>query len=475
MELRIVAAAVRRGAALIALLAIVLAGAGAVAVRMLDQTYRASATLLLDPTAVLVPGEDAAVGDPERYVDSQLRVLGSAALAERAAGSVTGLSAEDVRSALTLTQITGSDVVDVTAEAATPTAARDIANAVADAYVTSRDEESSAAREAQTVALDAQIAALQGRLAPAPDAASTSQQLLSDQIADLQGQRNALALPTATQDRTAVLDPATEPTSSESPSAILGALAGGLAGLLLGLMIAAFREARRPHVMGAGDTRAVLGRPPVAEFVVGRRRRDHGDGRALGASAIRPATTLAATVTGAPAAHAPRRVVVCGAGAARGSGEVATALAVALARQGARVAFVALADGDGLRDGSADAPARPGGDPAWRQDDVLGEPRLAVWRPRAEHGIPTGESVRELLKDLAGDLDVVVLHAPPVLASSLGTQTAAHADGLVLAVTPGVDHEDDLALAHQTVLGTGVAVYPVLVRPRRSPRDLVRL
>jgi capsular polysaccharide biosynthesis protein len=470
VELRIVAAAARRWAAFIVLLGIVTAVIAVVGLGSLDQRYRASATLLLDPTAVLVPGQQVATGDPERYVDSQLRVLSSAALAERAAAELSGASVEDVQEALSLTQITGSDVVDVSAEAATPEEARDIANAVADAYVAGRSEESTGARQAQVEALDAQIADLQLGLLPStgPEAGSPGQQLLADQIADLQTQRNALGLPTATQDRTAVLDPATTPTASEAPSSVLVALAGGLVGLLAGTMLATLQEARHPHVMSAADAHGVLGLPVVAEFAFGRTGRRAR--RAVAADVVRPsrgslrrAATLAATVTGVPAAHEPRRLAVCGTSDSAESWQVATALSVALARQGARVALVPLT-GDPAGGAGQDAAAAGDRTTEWTYADSA-EHAVTVWRQRTSDGVPPAHAVTDLLAQLPSDYDVAVLHVPPVLQSPLATQVAADADRLVLTIVAGDERMDDLELAHRTLAGTGVPVHPVMVRP----------
>ncbi|WP_298459302.1 hypothetical protein [uncultured Cellulomonas sp.] len=468
MELGIVAAAVRRWSVLILVLGLVGALGAVVVAGTLDERYRASATLLLDPTAVLVPGQRIATGDPERYVDSQLRVLTSAALAERAAAELSGTSAQDVQDALTLTQITGSDVVDVTAEAQTAEAARDLANAVAFAYVTTRGEESSSARQEQIQALDSQIADLESSLSPAavPDSASSAQQLLADQIADLQSQRNALVLPTAVQDRTAVIDPAIAPTSSQTPSTLLVALGGAALGLLAGAILATVREAQHPHVMGPADAQSLLDTASVVDITVDRGRRPgaaagtrHGRDGSPGGG-----TSLAATISGGLAGSSPRRLAVCGVADASASWDVAVSLGDALARQGERVALVALAHATAAAGGPAGRAATGDHAAKWTRADG-GRSGMSVWRPTSAEPL-SAEEVRDHVADVSGDHDAVVVQAPPVLHSPLVAHLAADVDAVLLAVVAGAERNDDLLLAHRTLIGRGAPVHPVLVRLR---------
>ena len=85
MELRLLLAAIRRGAVILVLALAVGIALGFAAYRELPRHYTASSTLLIDSGAILIPGQQPYTGDPERYISDQQSILGGQAIADQVA------------------------------------------------------------------------------------------------------------------------------------------------------------------------------------------------------------------------------------------------------------------------------------------------------------------------------------------------------------------------------------------------------
>jgi len=160
VEVRLLISALRRRLLLILTIGIVGGLAGVTYAQGDEGVYEATAQLLLDPTAVVVPGAQQFTGDPERFVGGQIGVLRNRAMATRAAEAI-GVSVDEVGETLTVERVVGSDVVEVIGRADNPELARDVANAVAVSYVAQRREQSAASVSAQLTAVEEEIAAAQ--------------------------------------------------------------------------------------------------------------------------------------------------------------------------------------------------------------------------------------------------------------------------------------------------------------------------
>jgi Mrp family chromosome partitioning ATPase len=465
VELKVFVSALRRGLVPILLLTVLGGLWGGVVRGLLPERYEATASLLLDPLAVTVPGEDPFSGDPERYVSGQLRILESAALVERAAQAVPGVDVETLQDSLELTHVVGSDIVDITATADRAEVARDVANALATTYVEDRRAASQAAVTAQLDAVNAQIAELEGSLPAAGPQDSAARQVLATRLEQLLGERAALASPAVVKDVTALVDPARLPTAPERVSLPVAVAGGALVGAFLALAAVSILEARSPHVVTRSHAEVVLGRPVLVTFSKTRGKR-----RRRLARLLPEAQTLAASIAGAPAEGKRRVVAVCSSTRSAGNSTVAAAVAAAFAQQGSHVALLPLDDGrahallPAVGEAEAvDADLR-GSAGGWTLHEA-DRPGVTVVQRPVEWGQPQFEEVLALTRALPEEHDVVVLDVPPVLESPLGAQLSRWVDDVVLVVPVPEQKEPDLALTQESLgLGSGVRTHAVLNR-----------
>jgi len=456
VELRLVVAALRRRALVVAaaaLLGLLLAG---VLLALKTGPYEATASLLLDPLAVTTPLQEPSSGDPERFVDGQLRVLASGELAGQVAQKLPGTDAASVRGAVVLAHVTGSDIVDVTARADSAAGARDTANTLVNTYVEQRRSQARSALKAQQDDLDKRVTAVQKQLATLGRPADAGeQQVVLAQYQDLLEQRRTLLAPGATSDKTAVVDPAEEGvrTRLPGPATLLGGL---VLGALAGLALAIAREGRSPHVSGRPDVERVLGLPAVAVFPRGPRGR-RGSQR-VSDSVAPAASALASVVAVLPALGKRRLVGVCSARPGAGSPNVAMGMAVSFSRQGLEVVVV--------RAGRASR----GEDHAYGRDEA-GRLRLqpssfdgvsVLWLEGSQ-GVPWHEEVRSAVPELPAGSDVVVVDLPPVLVDPVAVVLASWWDDLVLVVPVPDERQQDLELVREMLAGkSDLRLHPVV-------------
>ncbi|WP_138757898.1 hypothetical protein [Modestobacter altitudinis] len=434
MELQLLAQAVRRSFVLIVTCVVLGAALGTAAWRLLPAGYEASAVLVMDSTAVTVPGQAPFAGDPERYVTGELESLQSFSAATAAAQLLDpSPTARQVLSDLRLSHVTGSDVVTVTAAADSPADAVALANAVVDSYVDRRAEAAQSALDGQRAALQDQAGELTDRLADealSPSLASA----LQTQYAQVASDLAELSLPGAVRDATRVADGAREAAAVRPvslPLSVLGAAA--LCGLVA-LLVAVTRAVRRPRVAGEWRVEELTGRPVEAVFRRAGRRPGRG---------VAPATRLVALMEPVEPEDSPLVISVCDAGAARGRSAVVSALASRLAAEGRRVVAV--------------TPRRPGdrplvpqaelavhGDRGW-QSGTVGTGVTVFSHP--EPGELTAEDFVKALPDWSNGADVVLVDAGSLLDSTFAGAAVRASGRAVLVVPVGDQVEADLRLA----------------------------
>lgn len=228
-----------------------------------------------------------------------------------------------------------------------------------------------------------------------------------------------------------------------------------LLGLLLGLIVAALgalaRLAFGRDVTDADAVIDVTGAPPIGTVVAVR---GAGAGQALivreqpQSAATECYRRLAATLQHHDLANPARSLVVAGVNKRSGGSNVAANLAVAVAEVGHRVVVVdadlrqpRLAESFGAAAAPGIAEALDGGMDVRPSFQPCGRGQLAV--------VPAGGSVanpgallgspatREFLQELTALADVVIIDAPPMLDVSDGTALAAVAEGVLLVVRYG--------------------------------------
>lgn len=453
MEVRLLIAALRRRLLLILTIGIVGGLAGVTYAQSDEGVYEATAQLLLDPTAVIVPGAQQFTGDPERFVGGQIGVLRSRATAERAAEAI-GVSVDEVSDALTVDRIVGSDVVDVIGQADNAELARDVANAVAASYVAQRREQSAASVAAQLAAVDEEIAAVQQQLAALPTTATTvnpRQQAIVSQYEQLLDRRLSLTAPGVIRDQSAVLDPARLPEEPQRLSPALAGAAGAALGLLLGTAFAVLLEGRRPHVTSRLQAEQLLGRPVRATFPSGGRRGDQD------AADRHSARVLLALINAHPV-QGRRTIAVCATGPSAVLDRLAAALVHVEVERGAAAQLVQLGSTYGT---DSSSPSRAmGRSSRGRVADADTElTSLLVESPPSRRS----SGAFDILASLPVDLDVAVLSLPDVLDDPSVADVAQWANDVVLLVPLGQQSEAALATAQELVTAGPARLHPVLV------------
>jgi len=456
VELQLLVQAARRS--ILLLLVCVLAGAalGVAAWRLLPASYQASAVLVMDSTAVTVPGQEPFSGDPERYVTGELESLRSYSAAAAAGQAVEpALTPREVLDALQLSHVTGSDVVTLSVRADTPTAAIALANAVADTYVSRRDEAAQSALTEQRDALEEQAAQLAGQLSLQTPTDSLSA-ALGARYAEVTGDLADLSRPGVLRDGTRVVDEARDAPFVRAVPLLPAALGGAALGGLVGLLIAAVGVARRPAVSGTWQVEELTGRPVEAVFPRARRGRAR-TGQAVAASARRMVALMELDGGG------PRPVVVsvCDAGGHPGRSAVFAALATRLAEEGRRVVAVSPERAEVTVSTSPEGPVPLDGVQGWRSETATRANLTLVSHPAPE-GVDADDLVKALPEWSAGT-DVVLVDAGSLPDSSFALAALRASSRSVLVVPVGGQSVSDLRLAVDVLETAGDARRHVVV------------
>lgn len=315
--------------------------------------YSSSARVLLRPNDAseqLYPGSNGAgslFSDPDRYVAAQQDIIGSEAVAKEATKTLKSLSAGEIQAMASSSQAGASDLIDISGTSTDPVQARDVANAVAKAYIENRRQFAVANLEKAAKELDVKLAALLNRIAeldhqianspgagqgtatpagsgsPAPanpNGAFTGQVQspngganggLGGQPTTNEGlkaarysaalqyeslyarQQELLVDASLKRGEAEIVSLASTPVAPISPKPRRDGILGGFVGLLLGLGFAFLREQLDDRIRTREDVDAALGLPVLAELPLDDDSTDHPE---LVAAHSRPRGALAESV-----------------------------------------------------------------------------------------------------------------------------------------------------------------------------------
>lgn len=368
MELVYITRAIRRYwwvtvlGALLGLVAGILLGGGG------GQTYEAQSRVLVAP-----PGGDSFGGTAtDRYVQNQILVFDSDALAEAVAEEIDGLSPSDVRSAVTFEQIPGSDILFINVSASSPELAQSIANGYVDAYFAATRaqlddsqqpdleaiEDAISDVEAALLIVDQRIEEVLAPFLNVPEGVEvptisqvsptldTERQALLDQYFQLLSSRNEVALGAQTRVGSQVVQRAGLPTVPVAEGISLLLVAGPLAGLMAGALGAVALARSSNRILDEDEAESVLGMPVAA--VIPRDRALAAQRRDLAGPtppSVAPVVHELCVRAEASAVSGPALTVVVG-GADQHAGS--TTIALAMARHFASLGSqVLLVDADG--------------------------------------------------------------------------------------------------------------------------------
>jgi receptor protein-tyrosine kinase len=290
------------------------------------KTYEAEAKMLVSP----VPS-DAFPGlpvlressDPTRDVTTASQFVTNTDVAQRVKERLAlEESAEDLLEKVSAEPVAQSNIVAITAEADSPTEARDLANAFAEEAVADKTTSLNAAVDAQLEGLQAQAA---------------SNPAVAGQIAQLQSLR-------ASGDPTFSIEtPATPPENQASPRPVLTVAGGMLAGLVLGIAGAFASQILDPRLRREEQLRRRYRLPILARVPreTGWRKNEPLGPRRVSAATAEAYRTLRGTLEAQPPAQAGSRVIlVTGAAPSEGKTTSALNLASSLALAGRRVILI---------------------------------------------------------------------------------------------------------------------------------------
>ncbi|MFN2506346.1 MAG: polysaccharide biosynthesis tyrosine autokinase [Acidimicrobiales bacterium] len=267
--------------------------------RLRTPVYRATAQVLLepnDPSEQLRPGSaPRSGGDPDRYVNAQRQIAGSPAVIREAARSLRGMNPQAIRDSLSVTERRDSDVLEISATAVDPPRARDIANAVANAYIEHRRR--SAVEGLQRAVnditprltdLQARIAELDDKIAQAAGGTATTAVRPPDnpateidgptslaaardaavvQYENLYGRQQELLVDMSLKRGEAeTIAEAEVPGAPASPRPTRDAALGGFMGLVVGVGIALLRDRLDDRLRSVADIERATGLPVLAEL-----------------------------------------------------------------------------------------------------------------------------------------------------------------------------------------------------------------
>ena len=442
-------------------------GAGYGLSALLQTRYTASAEMLLrTPGTQGVLGEDTDYVDPQRHVVNQAQRVMSTPVLRLAARSLDGMDVETLRDVLDIDASVETDVITVNAEAASPDAAAETANAVTAAYedVVRRDTMAVAQRtvdELQVAADDARerLAELEEELADDPGNPVLRGQAdaLIQQLGILEARIEQITVNASLYGSgVEYVEDAEPPERPSKPNRIRNAMAGGIFAMAGAAGLAWLLENRRRRVDDVKDPAAVLHAPLLGSVpafdAVGVT--DHMPMISAPRSAAAEAYHLAALSLHASVPEdEDEGSVILVTSAEPGDGKTVTAMNLALAsRYGDRGVIVVDADarmrglsrlsgfasdvglkelheaGDALTwyeyrhelDGTEDVEVLP----------VGGE----ILDPPAFFQSSGFERVIRRLREHAG---VVIIDSPPLLAVADTIAIARHVDGIVLVVNKG--------------------------------------
>ncbi len=510
MELEFVWKATRRYWAVVAVCGLLGVAAAVLLAPSVAVRYQSTALVLI------LSGEGGSAGD--RYVASELVILQSPPIAERAA-ELAGVSMSPAAIAenVTFAQIPGTDVVRIIAASPSPTEAQAIANGYVDAYLDARSALGSADQNIDEGLLNQRVTALEDQLddveqrvqeAMAPfvraaeeladggtpsvpavqdvaPALAVEREVLIDQYRTVLSQLAGLQSgepEQATTDRQ-VIQRAELPSQSLATSSSTLRLAIPIGGLLLGVALATALARSSRYVLDTDEIERTLEAPIVAVVPERRSLRSGSlDHLAQLPTDVRGSINRLCVQVESAGASAPGwSVVVTGTRRDIGTTTVAAAMAHRFSELGSRVLLIDFDTEDPAV--SARFDVEEGGLAALadvsRQDRLVpptpsGFPMLSVigggsasarWRP-------SRQELRAALTSASLYADIVVVDAGPTLASSSAAVLAQSADAVVLTVPARRQPRETLELVARQLDLADRHLFPVIVpAPKKQGRQ----
>ncbi len=436
--------------------------------------------------------------DPDRYVNSQISVLSSDALAENVAARLDdGSSAGAVRSSITIQHQPETDIVQIVVKTPDPKRSQAVGNAYIEEYFAALSAQVESAQEPEITKLNEEIAAIREQISEVdeastaamapylgretvPDLVAIAPELDTEKgllVAQYQEKQTALnELDTSARLRvssetvqapTLPADPTTPPPNLLLALGLFGGLAAGLFGAVLLARIS-------PRVLGDDQAEEILDHPVIG--VMPKLEAANDRAAILGEvprEAIEEIEALCVRIEAAAHERTSLTVVVTGTRYGAGVTTLAAAVARRFAERDARVLLVDADAKDGelatLFTGRPDRSRvkrtkaegrRRGAEPTELALTAVATADRASATPTdltnlavtdfASLAGTTGMQARhvsEVIAAAVGQADVVVFDGGPMLAAASTVQLTRHCDAVVLAMARDQDIRrlDDVA------------------------------
>ena len=478
---------VRRRALWILLCVILVAGAAYGFSKHQAKKYTATASLVFNNNQLSqqVAGLQAVSSNNQTSVqNTNVKLVELGDMAEKTASQLArGLTMEQVKEDLSVSAQGESSIVNVSATAASPALAADIANAYTSQFVKEQQTSNHHYYASALVLVNKQLAAL-----PPRQRAGTAGLALQDRAQSLG------VLAELRNGNVEVAQAAMPPTSPSSPKTARNTILGGLLGLMLGLGIAFLLERLDRRIREPQDLEAVYGLPLLGvvpeSSALSRSGRGGGETRA----ALPPGEAEAFHLIRAHLRYFNvdrdlRTLMVASAAPGDGKTTVARHLAGAAARMGSRVLLVeadlrrptlaqqlVVQSGPGLADVLIGAVSMHD---ATQTVDLEGSAESAKGRtydllvsgavlPPNPGELIESQAMEAVLQQAKADYDLIVIDTPPLTAVSDAFPLLRKVDGVIIVGRVGRNRRDIAERLHETLTGAGAPLLGVVANGFKS-------
>jgi succinoglycan biosynthesis transport protein ExoP len=445
--------------------------------------YTAAAQLLVQSTGAvnLTTGSQAEVTSTD--VQTELQLVTSAQVQDhvrKKLGRVPGITAS---------QVGQTNVIAVSAVDSVPARAAKIANTYAQAFVnwsTASARSNLAAAENQ---LNSQVKAIGAEIGRLSSSNSAQASALSNQEAVLKGQLAQLQVAgTSASTGLELVTPATAPVSPRSPKPLQDALLGLIVGLILGVGAAFLRDNLDDTLTSGEAVERMSGAPLLATvpMVTTWRKRTSPVVIAVSDPISQPAEAYRSLRTSLQFARQDRPIrTMLVTSPSAGDGKTATVvnLGAVFAQAGMSVVLVSC---DLRRPGLSQVFAP--GEHAELSSVLLGDQPLdkaltsvpgveGLWTvgTRTADGNPTellaGPRMREVISELSGRFDFVLIDSPPVLPVADAMILSGYVDAVLLVVAAGQTRRADLRRTMEKLAQTSAPVVGAVLNKATAQDD----
>jgi non-specific protein-tyrosine kinase len=418
----------------------------------------------------------------------------------------TGLSADDLEQKVAVSTQEGSYFITVRVEDTDPQQAATIANMLMVEFETFVQERASGRAEMARSRLDAQIADLEQRLVEIDEETSTLQgssdaedAAVVQRIEDLRLERvnvaealsdlNTQALTIDSQvmaaspliEQVAEAKPADDPFA---PTPLRAAMIGAFAGLMLGIIVVVLLEYMDNTVKPELNVSGIAGAPLLAS-IAAMPKLQAGEGQLYSVSqpkspAAEAIRLLRTNLEFASAANPIGSMIVTSPGPGEGKSTTTANLAVTMAQAGL---WTVIVDADLRRptqhrifgvsndQGLTSLLTHP--DQQWEQAaQMLDIPGLFIVPsgpiPPNPSDLLSSTRFKQLMEKIAGQVDVVLIDSPPILAASDALAISAHADGVLLVCQSHTTRVDALKQSATTLQAAGTRIIGVVMNRQKG-------